>query len=505
MNDLVTNFKNALAVSTPLIGINTLDPASVTAQLSTALPKGWALVRWDIARGFEKINLLGERVLKAALKDNDPSAYQNPTEAFGAALQFPESTLLFAHNLHNLITDPSGSSVQVVQALWNLRDDFKTKGAAFVGLGPDISLPPELQQDFVILDEPLPSDEQRSAIIRNLVDGCAEQIESFKRPDEATFVQAVDVTRGMSAFMVEQQTSISLAGGRLDVAQLAERMRRTINSVQGLSLYTGGESFDTMGGLDNARNYFTRLFDNVDYGVIVFTDELEKQFGGLLGDTSGTAQDQLGEKLTWMEDRGITGSMLIGPGGGGKSMLAKALGNYAKIPTIILNLSATKDSLVGSTGRNLRLCFKTIDAVAGNKRIFCIATCNRIAALPPELRRRYTHGTFFVDLPTAAERAAIWPIHLKAYGISPEQEMPNDTDWTGAEIRNCCRNAADLKISLVEASRYIVPIAVSDATNIAALRDSARGKYLSASHPGIYGEEPPVIATKAPGRKFRSN
>ncbi len=44
-----------------------------------------------------------------------------------------------------------------------------------------------------------------------------------------------------------------------------------------------------------------------------------------------------------------------------------------------------------------------------------IATSNSIASLPPELRRRFTLGTFFFDLPTAEERETIWRIYLKKY------------------------------------------------------------------------------------------
>jgi hypothetical protein len=44
-----------------------------------------------------------------------------------------------------------------------------------------------------------------------------------------------------------------------------------------------------------------------------------------------------------------------------------------------------------------------VDAVAQEGRMLFIATCNSIASLPPELRRRFTLGTFFFDLPTALE------------------------------------------------------------------------------------------------------
>src|SRR5208282_5863900 len=125
-----------------------------------------------------------------------------------------------------------------------------------------------------------------------------------------------------------------------------------------------------------------------------------------------------------------------------------------------------------------------------------VATCNSIASLPPELRRRFTLGTFFFDLPTADERETIWRIYLKKYSVSGE--IPNDEGWTGAEIKECCRKAHRLGISLAQASRYIVPVARSAAEQIKALRQMASGKFISASTPGVYRYEE---ETAAAGRR----
>src|SRR5439155_26658589 len=117
-------------------------------------------------------------------------------------------------------------------------------------------------------------------------------------------------------------------------------------------------------------------------------------------------------------------------------------------------------------------------------RSLWIATCNSITSLPPELRRRFTLGTFFFDLPEAAERDAIWKLYLGKYGVAGER--PQDDGWTGAEIKECCRQAARLQISLQEAASYIVPVSRSAAEQIRALRHQASGRFTSASKPGVY-------------------
>jgi hypothetical protein len=103
-----------------------------------------------------------------------------------------------------------------------------------------------------------------------------------------------------------------------------------------------------------------------------------------------------------------------------------------------------------------------------------------------------------VSTPLVAIRTAetIWRIYLKKNGVSGE--LPNDEGWTGAEIKECCRKAHRLGITLVQASRYIVPIARSAAEQIKALRQMASGKFLSASMPAVYRYEE---ETAAAGRR----
>jgi len=54
-----------------------------------------------------------------------------------------------------------------------------------------------------------------------------------------------------------------------------------------------------------------------------------------------------------------------------------------------------KGSLVGESERRLRAALSVVDAVSQGQALF-IATCNSIGALPPELRRRFTLGTFLL-------------------------------------------------------------------------------------------------------------
>lgn len=167
-----------------------------------------------------------------------------------------------------------------------------------------------------------------------------------------------------------------------------------------------------------------------------------------------------------------------------KSAMAKAIGNEGEIPTITLDLGGIKGSLVGESEGRMRKALSVVSAISGGRPLF-VATCNAISVLPPELRRRFTVGTMFFDLPDKKERETIWNIYLKKYGLE-NQIHPADDGWTGAEIKQCCDMADRLNVSLIEAGRYVVPVSISAKEQIEKLRREASDRYLSASGDGIY-------------------
>jgi SpoVK/Ycf46/Vps4 family AAA+-type ATPase len=236
--------------------------------------------------------------------------------------------------------------------------------------------------------------------------------------------------------------------------------------------------------------------------TVVIIDEIEKALGGAGTDTSGVSTDQLAVLLTAMQDKKAAGILLMGPPGAGKTVVAKAAANEASALGIMFDLGGMKSSLVGSSEQRIRSALRVIDAVSSGLPLF-IATCNSVAALPPELLRRFNLARFFVDLPTPDERKSIWGIHRKKYEIDPKDPGPaSDSQWTGAEIENACDIARRLNQPLAEAAKYIVPIAKSAEATITRLRQQAGGHFISASEPGPYlYVDPKLTEAPAGGRR----
>ena len=114
-----------------------------------------------------------------------------PGEALAAAQRLAQDAILFFHNPQRV-----WEQVDVVQGIWNLRDVFKVGGQMLVLVAPaGVTLPVELQNDVMLIDEPLPSAEDLARLV-------AETFESanLHAPEEATVAKAMGALVGLAAF-----------------------------------------------------------------------------------------------------------------------------------------------------------------------------------------------------------------------------------------------------------------------------------------------------------------
>lgn len=487
--------KASRRVGTPIVAVRTADPSSAIAQVCMSIngkQEPPPLLVWDFIGGLQGRNDAGKSAVAKVLGENSPAV--GPAEALAVAPRLAADAILFFLNPQRV-----WEQADVLQGIWNLRDVFKAGGQMLVLVTPPgTTLPVELQNDVMVFDEPLPSTDDLAGLVADTF-GSA----NVAAPDDATVSKAVDALVGLAAFPAEQVLAMSLSKAGLDLARLWERKCQAVEQTPGLTIWRGGEAFDQIGGCENIKQFLTALIQGRDAPrVIVFVDEIEKAFAGTGTDMSGVKTEMTGTMLSWMQDRGADGIIFIGPPGAAKSAVGKAAGATAGIPTVAFDLSAMQNSLVGGSGERLRAALQVVDAISQGRSLW-IATCNSITSLPPELRRRFTLGTFFFDLPSAEERKAIWNIYLKKWTLTGE--LPDDEGWTGAEIKECCRKAWRLKVSLKESASYIVPVSRSAADQIEALRRQASGRFLSASQPGVFTVESTQAMAGSGRRTFRDS
>lgn len=490
---MLEQFRAARRVGTPLVAINCFDPEATMASIQAMVKEiedsknlsdkeRSVLIQWDVIRGWGARDNLSIEAIKEVLVEAhiEVEATEDPVEHLVFAEKLRPKSMLFIMGGHNYLDKPP-----YIQALWNLRDQFKTSRRMVVLLGPMFSFPAELQQDFLVLDEALPND----AELRKIVEITVAAAKVADKVSEDDIIRAIDALRGLPTFPAEQATAMCLSPDGLDTEELWERKRSLVGQTAGLSVFKEGAKFEDLGGLEAIKERFSRIIKGkAAPKVIVFVDEIEKAMAGTASGVDGTAQDQLGVFLTEMTEKNYSGALFVGPPGAAKSAFAKSVGVEAGILTIKMDLGAMKgNGLVGQAEKEIRHAMKVIEAVGGLGGAFFIATSNDIRVIKPELKRRMKKGIWYFDLPNAKERQAIWKIFCAKYGEKYRPDRINfDTDWTGAEIENCVATAWEEGITFEEASKGIIPVAISASKDIERLRSESNGKYNSVSTPGAY-------------------
>jgi SpoVK/Ycf46/Vps4 family AAA+-type ATPase len=434
----------------------------------------WKLATWDIESG---LNVPGQTEQDAS--SNDPLAAIRAINA----LATPDGTaILILQNFHRFT-----QSAEVVQALARQIITGKQNRTIVVVLSPVVQIPTELEKMFVVMEHDLPNRLELEAIARGIA------TETGELPEDSEFQTVIDAAAGLTRMEAENAFSLSLVRQeRITADAVWELKTQTLKKSGLLSLYRGGEDFSSLGGLSALKAFCKRAM-------------LHPQRNNPL-----------------KRPRGV---LLLSPPGCGKSQFCKALGKEVGRPVLNLDIGSLMGSLVGQSEERTRQALRIIDAMApcvamidevekafagmnGNgdsgvasrmfgtflswlndheSDVFVVCTANDVAKLPPEFSRSERFdGVFFLDLPSRDEKDAIWGIYRDLYEIDSAQKSPNDTNWTGAEIKSCCRLSALLDLPLKQAAQNVVPVAVTAAESVGQLRSWASGRCLSASRSGLY-------------------
>jgi SpoVK/Ycf46/Vps4 family AAA+-type ATPase len=227
------------------------------------------------------------------------------------------------------------------------------------------------------------------------------------------------------------------------------------------------------------------------------------------------------------------GVLLVGVPGCGKSLCAKAVATEWGLPLLKLDSAALYNKYMGETEKNFRRAMHTAERIAPvilwidelekafasggtedggvsqrvlgtflswmqerDGDVFIVATANDVSRLPAEfLRKGRFDEIFFVDLPDAEARRAIFDIHLRKRGKDPASlpldELVHATDqFSGAEIEQVIvaalytafaeQKSLDGVLVLTEigATR---PLSQTMAERVTALREWARERTVGAN------------------------
>ena len=442
----------------------------------------WQLACWNIETGM---SIGGEHTNESGA---DPLVAIRSVKSLSAS---DATTVLVVQNFHRFMQSP-----EIVQALAHQIIAGKQDRTIVVVLAPVIQIPAELEKMFVVLDHAMPDREQLEMILREIA------TEDGDLPDERGLAQVLDASAGLTRMEAENAYSLSLVREeKIAASTVWEIKTQTLKKSGLLSLSRGTDDFSTLGGMSALKAFCKR------------------------------ALLQPSRDNPLKRPRGV---MLLSPPGCGKSQFCKLLGNEVGRPVLTLDVGSLMESLVGQSEERTRQALAVVDAMAPcvlmidevekafaglngsgdsgvssrmfgtflswlndhESDVFVVCTANDVSKLPPEFgRSERFDGVFFLDLPDRKEKDSIWRIYRLAFEIDAEQKRPKDDNWTGAEIKACCRLAALLDLPLSQAAQNVVPVAVAAAESVDRLRTWASGRCLSANQPGVYSaakKKPPT-------------
>jgi hypothetical protein len=373
----------------------------------------------------------------------------------------------------------------------------------------EVELPEPLRARSATIRLPDPRPEEYRELLRQIVrDASARMPVEFElgREDLARLLAAL---RGLTLLEAEKVlTRAIIENGRLGVEDIARVIAAKVEVVRReglLEYYPHEQTLADVAGIRTLKRWLERR------RAIFAEPDRAREFG-----------------LSF--PRGI---LLVGVPGCGKSLCARAVGSDWGLPVLKLDPGSLYNKYIGESEKNFRRAMRTAERVAPavlwideiekafssgggedggvSQRVlgtflswmqdragdvFVVATANDVSRLPAEmLRKGRFDEIFFVDLPDAGSRRAIWEIHLRRRGHAA---VPLDLDrlasetegFSGAEIEQALVSALyaafgsgggltdELLLSEVAATR---PLSHTMAERVRAIRDWARERTVPAN------------------------
>ncbi len=468
--------ENYIRAGYPAIAITTPEEGRAIAEcrrVANALQM--TVATWSMTQGL--------------MVNNQRTTIQDPVTALQAASKLQENTLYILLDFHPFLRSPD---------VWRTAKDMfavqKQRGIVYVFISIDFELPRELEREIVTISLPLPTRGELENLLRQVAKAADVEV-----PEDITPV--IEAALGLTVTEAENAFALSIVvAGSFSAPVIAREKEQLVRKSGVLEIYSPNANMESVGGLSELKNYLSAR-------VSAYSPEAQEY--GLPA------------------PRGV---LLVGVPGCGKSLCAKALAAQWQKPLLRLDAGRLFGSLVGESEANTRRALEVAEAVAPavlwldevekglagvqssgrtdsgvtarvfgqfltwlqekKAPVFVVATANAVDQLPPEfLRKGRFDEIFFVDLPTAEERADIFRVQLLKRHRNPERfDIPAlvsaTENFTGAEIEEAvisglfaAWNDGKREVTtedIIGGAKAITPMAIGMAGKIESLRSWAK-------------------------------
>lgn len=346
------------------------------------------------------------------------------------------------------------SDLSVIRELKNIAFKFTNQPQTVLILSKQNLLPVDLNEDFIVLDFPLPDKNHLKKEYIRLFESIGQI------PEKSFLIRLITASTGLTLQKIRNifiRSLIEKTNLNSELINLIiEEKKREISKTEVLEFWDSQENLSQVGGLYNLKNWLAKRK--------IHFFESAKTYG-------------------FSYPKGV---LLVGVPGTGKSLVAKSISSDWGLPLIRLDMGRLFGSLVGESEMRMRQMIKTAESLSPcvlwideleksgnfsgqasdggtNNRlfstfltwlaekktfVFVVATANNIAYLPVEiLRKGRFDEIFFLDLPTFDERLEIFTLQLKEY---------RPDSWEKYDLIKLCEQSAlfsgaEIKQVIIEA------------------------------------------------------
>lgn len=455
-----------------------------------ALNMGSAIFKWSVASGLQRIDIILEP--QTHLKE--------PAQVLEHMIASEFEGIYMLLDFHPYLKDPVH-----VRLLKELAMKFSENSAKLVLVSHEIDIPPEVKKMTVSFELTLPDDDQLLKLVKQEASRFARENPAIKvNADKKALRQLINNLKGLSYNDAQRLTRAAIVDDgaitESDLPGIMQAKYQLMNRDDLLAFEFETSNFSELAGMRNLKEWLQQ----------------REKFFHQTHDLKGMESPK--------------GILLLGVQGCGKSVAAKAVAGAWKVPLLRLDFGRLYNKYVGESESNIREALKTAEVMSpcilwidelekgisvnehddgtsqrilgtlltwmaeNSKAVFIVATSNAIEQLPPELvRKGRLDEVFFVDLPGAEVREAIFNIHADKRELDKSsmdmKELAGLTEgFSGAEIEQLVVSAiysahADeasvTRETLIEEISNTKPLSILMAEKIAALRHWADGRTVS--------------------------
>jgi len=475
----------------PIVTIDTVEEERVGNLLqAVAATLHMPLFTWTVTHGLQRVG-------------GDGATYgtANPQTLVRHLPTLTVRGIFHLKDLHVHLKD-----AMVVRGLRDTAQAFLRTGSTAVLSGASIQLPGELAREAIPFVLHLPDRDELQLVVHQILRSLKRQREITVTLGPEGMETLLDALSGLTLNQARQAVAWAVLDDNAlttqDIPRLLRRKSEAVREEGLLEFYPPEDNTYEIGGFDRLKAWLERA-------RVGFTSEARA--------------------IGLPAPRGI---LIVGVQGCGKSLAAKAIARAWKQPLLKLDAARLYDKYVGESEKNLRRALDFAEAIAPSilwideiekgfasggdadgglsqrilgsfltwlqereAPVFVAATANNVLSLPPELLRKGRFDEiFFVDLPEAAEREAIFRIHLGQRRQNPASFdlgalTAASEGFSGAEIEQAVtaglyRALHDRQplttAMLCEEMRGTQPLSVSRKEDVERLRQMARGRFIPA-------------------------